>query len=228
MYSRDEICNSVLRFYRQILRHPYLDDDDILIIPPPEGWRSVNKTAGKDETVVDLLRHLPYLHPKNPLPGYLLIFPGTVPICYLDSEGWSQEDMYPLPAHCVYLARRADYLGRDLILDTSNGAVTEFASGNITSSYDEYELLPEVERWHAHRTLPLAELLDEWSRMYEELVWMFVPNPIARPDMVRFYNRSDNPGLDDVDFEGGSELDRELGKTIKREREHAAVSNQVT
>ncbi|KAI0192117.1 hypothetical protein EV127DRAFT_427474 [Xylaria flabelliformis] len=222
MYSRDEICNSILRFYRQMLRHPYLDDDDILIVPPPEGWRYVNKTVGKDETVVDLLHHLPYLRPKNPLPGYLLIFPGTVPICYLDDEGWNQEDMYPLPAHCVYLARRADYLGRDLVLDTSNGAVTEFASDNITIPYDEYEMLPEAERWRAHQTLPLAELLDKWSRMYEELVWMFVPNPIERPDMVRFYNRSDNPGLDDVDFEGGSEFDRELGKTIRREREYAA------
>ncbi|KAI1748615.1 hypothetical protein F4782DRAFT_516771 [Xylaria castorea] len=221
MYSRDEIYNKILRFYRQIIRHPYLDDDT-LIIPPPQGWSSINNTAGKDETVVDLLRHLPYLRPNNPLSGHLLIYPGTIPICYLDGEGQYQEDIYPLPAPCVYLARRADYLGRDLILDTSNGAVTEFSSDNITIPYDEYEMLPGAERWRAHRTLPLAELLDEWTRMYEGLEWMVVPNTIARPEMGRFYSRSDDTSLDDVNFEGGSELDREQGNAIRREREHAA------
>ncbi|KAI0869833.1 hypothetical protein GGS24DRAFT_137694 [Hypoxylon argillaceum] len=231
MYSRDEICSKIQQFYRQIIRLPYLNDDDgTLIIPPPEGWSSINTTAGKTEIAVDLLRHLPYLRPNptNPFPaGHLLIYPGTVQICYLDSDSEYQEDLYPLPAHCVYLARRADYLGRDLILDTRSGAVTEFASDNITVPYDAYEKLPEAERWRAHRTLPLVELLDGWIRMYEELEWMVVPNPIARPELGRFYHRAENPGLDDVDFEGGIELYREQGKVIREQREHAARVYEV-
>lgn len=173
---------------------------------------------------MDLLVHLPYLRPNNPSSGKLLIYPGTVPVCYPDGDGQYPEELYPLPAHCVYLARRADYLGRDLILDTSNGAVTEFSSGNLSVPYDEYEALPEAEKWRAHRTLPLAELLGTWTRMYEELTWMIVPNPIAQPEIGRFYNRSDDTGHDDVNYEGGSELDREQRDAIRRDREHAAVS----
>ncbi|KAH8160822.1 hypothetical protein CIB48_g7424 [Xylaria polymorpha] len=171
---------------------------------------------------MDLLVHLPYLRPNNPSSGKLLIYPGTVPVCYPDGDGQYPEELYPLPAHCVYLARRADYLGRDLILDTSNGAVTEFSSGNLSVPYDEYEALPEAEKWRAHRTLPLAELLGTWTRMYEELTWMIVPNPIAQPEIGRFYNRSDDTGHDDVNYEGGSELDREQRDAIRRDREHAA------
>lgn len=223
MYSRDEICHAVLKFYHQILRHPYLDDD-ILIIPPPQGWSSINTTAGKDETVVDLLRHLPYLSRSSPSSGQLLIYPGTIPICYQGREEQHREQEYPLPAHCVYLARREDYLGRDLILDTSNGAVTEFASDNTSVPYDEYEALPEAEKWRAHRTVPLTELLDAWIRMYEKLGLVVAPNPIGQPVAGRFYSRPDDTTHGDVDYEGGSELDREQGNTVRREREHAAVS----
>ncbi|KAI8946202.1 hypothetical protein F4801DRAFT_77634 [Xylaria longipes] len=221
MYSRDEICNAVLKFYRQILRHPYLDDDT-LTIPPPQGWSSINNTAGKDETVIDLLRHLPYLSRNSPSSGQLLIYPGTIPICYQGREEQHREQEYPLPPHCVYLARREDYLGRDLILDTSNGAVTEFASDNTSVPYDEYEALPDAEKWRVHRTVPLTELLDVWTRMYEELRCMVAPNPIGQPVTGRFYSRSDDTTHGDVDYEGGSELDREQGNTMRREREHAA------
>ncbi|KAI1421306.1 hypothetical protein F5Y12DRAFT_718569 [Xylaria sp. FL1777] len=226
MYSRDEVCSAILKFYRHMIRHPYLEDDS-LIIPPPQGWSFINNAAGKDATVVDLLHHLPYLRPTNPSSGHLLIYPGTVPFCYHDGEGWYSEELYPLPAHCVYLARRADYLGTDLILDTSNGAVTKFSMGNTSVPYDEYEALPEAEKWRAHSTVPLAELLDEWTRMYKELDWMSTPNPIGQPETGRFYKRPDLTELDHIDFEGGSELDREQRKEIVRESEHAAKISSV-
>ncbi|KAI0432397.1 hypothetical protein F5Y09DRAFT_149316 [Xylaria sp. FL1042] len=221
MYSRDEICSEILKFYRHIIRHPYLDDD-ALTIPPAEGWSTINNTAGKGATVVDLLRHLPYLRPSSPWSGKLLIYPGTIPICYRDDETSYKEQMYPLPAHCVYLARRADYLGSDLILDTSNGAVTEFSLDNALIPEDEYERLPEAEKWRAHPTVPLAELLGKWTLMYEELDWMVVPNPIGQPETGRFYRRPDDTDFNGVDYEGGSELDRAQRDTRKRQQRHAA------
>ncbi|KAI0798291.1 hypothetical protein GGR55DRAFT_684788 [Xylaria sp. FL0064] len=221
MYSRAEICSEILEFYSHIIRHPYLDDD-ALIIPPAEGWSTIYNTAGKDATVVDLLRHLPYLHRSSPSTGQLLIYPGTIPICHRDSEAPYQEQMYPLPAHCVYLARRADYLGRDLILDTSNGTVTEFSYDNPLLPEDEYEMLPEAERWRAHPTVPIPELLCKWTRMYEELDWMVVPNPIGQPETGRFYKRPDDADFNNVDYEGGSELDMAQGEARRRKQEHAA------
>lgn len=223
MYSRDEICDAVSKFYHQILCHPYLDDN-ALIIPPPQGWSSINNAAGKDETVIDLLRHLPYLSRNSSSSGQLLIYPGVISICYQGREQQHREPEYPLPAHCIYLARREDYLGRDLILDTRNGAVTEFASDTVLVPYDEYEALPEAEKWHAHRTVPLTELLDAWTRKYDELGFVVVPNPIGQPVTGKFYNRSDDTSYGNVDYEGGNELDREQGNTIRREREHVAVS----
>ncbi|KAI1109679.1 hypothetical protein F5Y14DRAFT_394239 [Nemania sp. NC0429] len=221
MYARDEICDAVLKFYRHLLRHPYLGDD-ALIVPSPQGWSSIDNAAGKDETVVDLLRHLPYLTRNSASSGELLIYPGTSPICYQGREEQQREREYPLPSHCVYLARREDYLGRDLILDTRNGAVTEFASDNVSVSQDEYEALPEAEKWRAHRTVPLTELLEAWTRTYEELGFMVAPNPIGRPATGRFYSRSDDAARAHVNYEGGSELDREQEDTMRREQEHAA------
>ncbi|KAI0976970.1 hypothetical protein F4678DRAFT_130148 [Xylaria arbuscula] len=221
MYSREDICSVILNFYRHIIRHPYLDDD-ALIVPPPQGWSHITTSAGKDATAIDLIHHLPYLRRSNLSSGHLLIYPGTIPICYLDDDDTQyQEQIYHLPVHCVYLARRADYLGRDLILDTSNGTVTEFALDNFSISQDEYEALPKVERWHVHPTVPLPELLGNWIRMYESLEWMSVPNPIGQPETGRFYRRDDEAVYRDVDYEGGSELDREQGRAMRWYAEHA-------
>ncbi|KAI1298569.1 hypothetical protein F5Y03DRAFT_269091 [Xylaria venustula] len=220
MYSRDEVCNVILNFYRHMIRHPYVEDD-ALAIPPPEGWSHSTIPTGKDTTVIDLLHHLPYLRRSNPSSGYLLIHPATIPICYLDDDDTQyQEQICPLPAHCVYLARRADYLGRDLIIDTSNGAVTEFALDNYRISQSEYEALPEAEKWRAHPTVPLPELLGRWIRMYESLEWMSVPNPIGQPETGRFYHREDEEVYRDVNYEGGSELDREQGRAMRFYGEH--------
>lgn len=64
MYSRDETVAAVLSFYRQIIKLPYLDEA-ALLIPPANGWDSIDVEAhrarGKNGTVIDLLRHLPYL-----------------------------------------------------------------------------------------------------------------------------------------------------------------------
>ncbi|KAI1475888.1 hypothetical protein F4774DRAFT_421169 [Daldinia eschscholtzii] len=181
MYSRDKTVQSILRFYQEVTRHPYLDDD-ALIIPPANGWSSIN-VRGKTESVLELLRHLPYLCP--------------IPICYTD--GQSHDEIYPLPAHCVYLTSSVDREGTSLILDTHSDTITEYChtGSYITVSGEEYDALPKADKWKTHRTTPITEFMDAWTRRYEKLVWMLVPNPIRQPTTGRFYSRADTSAEED-------------------------------
>ncbi|KAJ3578483.1 hypothetical protein NPX13_g2084 [Xylaria arbuscula] len=199
--------------------------------PPDEGW-SIDNPMGKDDIVIDILRHIPYLRRIHPSSTSLLpIYPGVIPINYLD-DGWEAErtHFYPLPSHCVYLAHRDDSQGTDLILDATSGAVTEWSwNGRITLSYEEYEMLPEAERWRAHPTASLKQLLDRWARMYKELKLLVSPNPIKRPCAVNFhfyesFTKASNITTDD---EVTGELRREENDTFRRQREMAEKVYEV-
>ncbi|KAK5630361.1 hypothetical protein RRF57_006076 [Xylaria bambusicola] len=148
-----------------------------------------------------------------------------IPICYPDDgEGWHQDQEYPLLSHCVYLAYHEDSLGTDLILDVSNGAATEFTINNEVVPNEEYEAVPESERWRAHPTTPLTELVYKWTRMYKELELLVSPNPVKWPAAVRFYRGPREENSDsEVDYEGGSELDRGQRDAARRKKEFANV-----
>ncbi|KAI1101395.1 hypothetical protein F4804DRAFT_11893 [Jackrogersella minutella] len=242
MYSQDETISAVLRFYQEVIRHPYLNDD-ALIIPSPSGWDSIN-IQGKTETVLELLRHLPYLRAEKRF-DELIIHWETVPICYPHHQDY--HEIYPLPAHCVYLAHSFDREGPSLILDTNEGTLTEFyrTGSHITINDEDYEALPEPDKWKAHRTSPITEFLDTWARRYEKLVWMLAPNPSGRPMTGRFYSRAKSsaeeeelgrqgqlepwplpedihPDDDDDANENENELDREQREERIRHRRHVA------
>lgn len=245
MYSRDGTVRAVLRFYQGIIRHPYLNDD-ALIVPPLNGWDSIN-VQGKTEIVLDLLRHLPYLRPEKRF-DQLIIHWETIPICYAHNQDY--HEIYPLPAHCIYFAHSFDREGTSLILDTNEGTITEFCrTGNhITIHEEEYETLPKLDKWRAHRTSPITELLDIWARRYEKLVWMLTPNPSGRPMTGRFYSRAntsageeelmqqgqlelwhlqDDMNRDDDNNENESELDRQQREVRTRHRKHVAVGSKA-
>ncbi|KAH8680678.1 hypothetical protein BX600DRAFT_2751 [Xylariales sp. PMI_506] len=189
MYSRDQTVDAVLKFYQQIIRHPYLDDG-ALVVPPPEGWDNI-RMQGKNEVVIDLLRHLPYLRTES-IYDRLCIHYETVPLCYAGNE--IEEYVYPLPEHCVYLTHSVDSLGTQLIIDTDRGTLTEYTHNEsyVTASPEEYDLLPYREKWKGHRTAPIVEFLDSWVSRYRNLVWMLLPNPIGQPMTGNFYSRAEN------------------------------------
>lgn len=131
-----------------------------------------------------------------------------------------------------------------MILDTNEGTITEFyhTGSHITVPYEEYEALPEAEKWKAHRTRPTTELLDNWTQRYEKLVWMLVPNPIRQPVTGRFYSRAVSSAEEELLVQQGqlepwhiqddsssndnreeSEDDRER----KRKRKHVVVGLEV-
>jgi hypothetical protein len=237
MYSRDEAVAAVLKLYQEILRHPYLDNS-ALIVPPPIGWDNI-AIEGKNETVVDLLRHLPYLRPETDF-EQLIIEYETIPICYPGNE--TDEGIYPLPAYCVYLTESLDDLGTSLILDTNEGTITEFTHSDsyLTLPWDEYDVMPDAEKWKGHYTAPITEFLDAWTRRYKNLVWMLVPNPRRQPTTGRFYSRADSKPQEEKLLEQGpsepwyqndtsshedeSDLDREQREELERRHRHVAVS----
>ncbi|KAK6069976.1 hypothetical protein SCUP234_10391 [Seiridium cupressi] len=189
MYSRDETVKAVLEFYQEIVRHPYLNDS-ALVVPPPKGWDGIN-VAGKNETVLDLLRHLPYIRLEKSIEQPLIHW-ETIPICY--SGGTNRQEFYTIPPHCIYFAHSVDREGTSLILDTDKGTITEFShtGENIVIPYEEYEALNEAEKWTAFRSTPTTEFFNTWTTMYEKLVWMLVPGPIGQPVTGNFYSRAEN------------------------------------
>ncbi|CAK7211647.1 hypothetical protein SBRCBS47491_001195 [Sporothrix bragantina] len=71
-YSQDE-CVQAVRDYYHFLTQMYLDEDDFVHPPDDEnGWPSINEEnladVNKDETVLNLLRHLPYVR-EDPTGG---------------------------------------------------------------------------------------------------------------------------------------------------------------
>lgn len=84
IYDAEAIKTALSTYYHALSRLPYIEASDI-VSPPAVGWPNVTATnfapLGKNDTVIALLKHLPYL--RNPgLPkGYTIAF-ETFPIDY--------------------------------------------------------------------------------------------------------------------------------------------------
>lgn len=123
MSSHSEIADALTAFYKQVIRHPHLDDA-ALNFPPSSGWETIDSAVlrelGKSEAVTELLRHLPYLE----APGRydrLLVQYETVAIAYTQNPSTLMEQVNPLPRNCVYLTEGVDREGYSLILDVERG-----------------------------------------------------------------------------------------------------------
>lgn len=85
-YDRDLLVNCVKRYYDLLVRAAYLPPS-ALETPPPSGWTDEElavdhlRAIGRNETVIDLLRHMPFIKPK---PRYE-VWEVTVAINYLRS-----------------------------------------------------------------------------------------------------------------------------------------------
>jgi len=140
VHKRDILVACIKRHYDLLIRFAYLDPNAILH-PPPSGWSDeqlaidILRSLGRTETVIDLLRHLPYIKV-----GYLdryEIMVETIPINYLrdtkrfrnltveNCEGKSVHDLYLFlvdanwPASFISLTEGRD--GTWWIIDTDEG-----------------------------------------------------------------------------------------------------------
>lgn len=124
MSCRPAIIEALTAFYRQVVKHPYLDDN-ALKISPSSGWDNINSAAlrelGKSEDVIELLKNLPYLEGDDEHKRALLVANDTSPVDYTRHSHILMEKVNPLPGHCVYLTQGVDREGYSLILDTEKG-----------------------------------------------------------------------------------------------------------
>ncbi|THW31815.1 hypothetical protein D6D22_09950 [Aureobasidium pullulans] len=199
MYSRDETVAAVSAFYQQIIKHPYLDNS-ALIVPPASGWDSLAidglKSEGKTDTVIDLLRHLPYLCGEKPHED-ILVYYETLAICYAGAEEGSctwMDQTHPLPGHCVFLTSNLDREGYSLIMDTERGTITAYSimEYSVRESFEVMESMPLDEKWRCHLTLPVTDFFGMWTRHYEKLVNMLTSNSLGGPTNGRFWTRTNN------------------------------------
>lgn len=134
MSLHDEIIDALTSLYQQILRHPYLEAIDIKI-PPESGWNTIDTKSlhelGKNQTVIELLKRLPYLESSTQYER-LLIGYETAAIAYTQKSKSFMEEVTPLPSDCVFLTEGIDREGYSLILDTKNGKSIRSTSTLIT------------------------------------------------------------------------------------------------
>jgi hypothetical protein len=124
MSSHSDIADALTAFYKQVIRHPHLDDA-ALKTPPSSGWETIDSAVlqelGKSEAVIELLRHLPYLEAHGRYEKLLVQY-ETVSIDYTQHPSAFMEQVNPLPENCVYLTEGVDSEGYSLILDVEKGA----------------------------------------------------------------------------------------------------------
>lgn len=153
VYSRDEVVSALTSFY-EFLVGLHLPSS-ALKYPPPGGWPNVTpkKLAflEKNETVVDLLRHIPYIGLDNNHPFQIYEKTSAVDYSGEDCEKWTTynnpdpiQETTTLPPHVVTLANTGG--GRDgyyFFLDTERGTITrcDFQDGPEPTELSEVSRL---------------------------------------------------------------------------------------
>jgi hypothetical protein len=138
-YDAEAIKTALSTYFYALSKLPYIEASDI-VYPPATGWPNITATnfatLGKNETVIALLKHLPYL--RNPgLPkGYAIAFetfaidysaaPFTEPLDGDAAEGLSpdqyEDDEGKIKSWVVPLTMSQDqYSGCWWLLDTTDG-----------------------------------------------------------------------------------------------------------
>ena len=147
-YSRDEVVREVTSFY-VFLTKLYIPFSAVRF-PPPGGWPTIDTTLyaflRKDATVIDLIRHLPYISRLDAYNGTYEVYWRTAAVDYegeqtrraislakqynenvdltgidLLEEGGSRS----IPSHAFLLASQIFWIsGCNIVLDTKQGTIT--------------------------------------------------------------------------------------------------------
>jgi hypothetical protein len=125
MSSQAEVVDALTAFYQQVIKHLALDGPE-LKISPDEGWTSIDAEAlredGKSEAVIDFLRHIPYLEPREDQ-YRLQIHDDTMALAYTQQARRYMEGIHWLPSECVYQTEGTGGAGYSLILDLEHGKI---------------------------------------------------------------------------------------------------------
>ncbi|KAL1909660.1 hypothetical protein Sste5344_004508 [Sporothrix stenoceras] len=206
-YDRDRVVAAVREFYAFLTRIPRWTAGDFQDAPScgwPELTDEVLSPLGKDETVRDLLRHLPYLMPSRDSEANAddgknqdhlwgagtcgdksMIAPETHTNDYPNTQTLhmlARPGMKGLfePAGAGVLPPHVAVLttgsryGSWLLVDTQLGTATDF----IMMERPERDIPAQGsdDYWRAYRTLPVEEMLEEWKAKFIQLEWVVVPD----------------------------------------------------
>ncbi|KAH7042651.1 hypothetical protein B0J12DRAFT_204265 [Macrophomina phaseolina] len=140
-YARDDVVAGLTSFYKFLagLHIP----ESLIVYPPPGGWPMISKDGfpkcSKNDTVLDLVRHIPYI--RYPYGSSCEIYEGCSAVDYrahfkddyraydpfgdaeheLNRKGWTSECNRAPPAHVVVLGSVSDGHGHFLMVDTKEG-----------------------------------------------------------------------------------------------------------
>jgi len=129
-YSRDEAVSAITEYYKLLMRF-CLPEEVVIKYPPASGWQwpeNITFTSPKDATVIDLMKHMPYL--KRPWNFTLHIYEKTEAVDYSHFDGPGPHDIDPplfwttLPSHALMLGYTHGRDGHYIFVDTKRGTFT--------------------------------------------------------------------------------------------------------
>lgn len=128
-YSRDETVAVITDYYNKLTRLPYVEPDAVRSAPEG-GWTSINieelRKRGKNDEVIELLRHLPYLETSN-MGDRWSIIDGSECMQYHKGDyddRWEMEPIAALPGHIIQISTMTDRNCSCLLMDTHTGKDT--------------------------------------------------------------------------------------------------------
>jgi hypothetical protein len=201
-YPEDRTVQAITSYYN-FLQNLYLDLGTV-IYPPPEGWPSITAESlaplHKNDTVVSLLRHIPYFAQPSSHNDQYCIARKTWPIQYNNpkiqalasnpDKKWMLQPVIDreVPAHVICLANgvRDSYY---VLLDTERGvAIWGNPDGGNRHAKDQGRELnvkgldPDgPDWWKGQPTFEIEAFFEMLKDRFRSLEWM--PHPFGAQDV---------------------------------------------
>lgn len=188
--TRQKTIDAVLDFYKFLTQIPYISPEK-LMIPPANGWDNscINETElrrrGKNDEVIDILRHLPYLDQEE-YGKHWTLADNTLHINYAKGELYhdyleNDSNILPLPGHIIWLTEGFERAGCYLLLNTETWEIIEYTllGESIEIAYEEYEAMPPETRWTAYSKMPANYYFRLWKWRHVTLQFILVEDPHA-------------------------------------------------
>ncbi|GKT52877.1 alpha/beta hydrolase fold protein [Colletotrichum tofieldiae] len=203
-YNRDDVVAGLTQYYLTLTRTAYVPASYV-DFPPPGGWTDADLDVGalralrRSETVINLLRHLPYPRPMHdgPRPGPWNVAPKSKAVRYLRQMGsfsqWSDRgdagllELAALPMGDTPAAPMD--LPPDVVCLTfgeriSQGAdtrpywwIVDCSSGIFTPYQERSYGVAKVPRNKPWRTTQSYSVLDFFAKLVPDLGQNFLPVP---------------------------------------------------
>jgi len=203
-YDRDALVSLVKRHYQLLVDMGHLHPEAVQAPPEPAGWSDAElnvdalRALGRSETVIDLLRHLPYPQAGPPSSDAAdddaIVYYETMVRSYLRNKWQPEQDEdpnwhqlpfamlglgpfdKPVPPHIVSLTHEEAEVGVIWVIDTERGCV--YPQGDDYYLYDDAP--PEAEEdkpWLGAKALSFKTF---FNKMHHEISSLkLVPAPAA-------------------------------------------------